>query len=119
MEESNNPEDGSDSGKQFDEMVPDLAAKELPNIQSEEVGEEHTEPFANYVKKTEMVPSHENDQPLPDIQHISSTEEHHRETSHDNEQGLPDVQPMEFSLEHAQPSTEPYDEGRIFLTMAI
>ncbi|KAL2241386.1 UNVERIFIED_CONTAM: Protein SWEETIE, partial [Sesamum indicum] len=111
MEESDNPEDGSNSGKQSDEMVPGLAAEELPNIQSDEVGEEHTEPFANYFKKTEMVPNHENDQPLPDVQHLSSTAEHDRETSHDNEQGLPDFQPMEFSMEHAQPSTEPYDEG--------
>ncbi|KAK4393625.1 protein SWEETIE [Sesamum angolense] len=123
MEESDNPEDGSNIGKQSDEIVPDLAAEELPNIQSDEVAEEHTEPFANYFEKSEMVPSHENDQPLPDVQHISSTAEHQTETSHDYEQGLPDLQPMEFSQEHAQPSTEkssmPYDEGRIFLTMAI
>ncbi|KAL0332487.1 UNVERIFIED_CONTAM: protein SWEETIE [Sesamum calycinum] len=111
MEESDNPEDGSNIGKQSDEIVPDLAAEELPNIQSDEVAEEHTEPFANYFEKSEMVPSHENDQPLPDVQHISSTAEHQTETSHDYEQGLPDLQPMEFSQEHAQPSTEPYDEG--------
>ncbi|KAL0350327.1 UNVERIFIED_CONTAM: protein SWEETIE, partial [Sesamum radiatum] len=111
MEESDNPEDGSNIGKQSDEIVPDLAAEELPNIQSDEVAEEHTEPFANYFEKSEMVPSHENDQPLPDVQHISSTAEHQTETSHDYEQGLPDPQPMEFSQEHAQPSTEPYDEG--------
>ncbi|KAK4416508.1 protein SWEETIE [Sesamum alatum] len=112
MQESHNPEDGSSSGKQSDEMVPGLAAEDLPNIQSDQVGEEHTEPFADDLKKTETAPTHENDQPLPDVQHISSTAEHHTETSHDNEQGLPDLQPTELPLEHADESSrEHYDEG--------
>lgn len=119
MEERHNPKDGSSSGNQSDEIVPGLTVEELPNIHdSDQVGEEHTEPFANYIKKTEMVPSLENDQPLPDVQHIDSTvvyespsDEHHRGTSHDNEQRLPDLQPIEFSAEHAQPSRERYHEG--------
>ncbi|KAI3451757.1 hypothetical protein Pfo_008422 [Paulownia fortunei] len=119
MDECHGPGDGCISGQQPDEVVSSLADDELlPNIPSDQVEEEHTEPFANYLKKTEMVPSNENNQPLSDVQHIDGTEvygspsdEYHTGTSHDYEQGSSDRQPTEISTEYADPSREHYHEG--------
>lgn len=94
MEECQGPEDGCTNRQQSDEMFSGLADDELlPNIQSDQVVEERTEPFA---------------QPLADVQHTdnkegygSPSDEHHMGTSHDYEQGLP----------NAEPSREHYLEG--------
>ncbi|KAK6150978.1 hypothetical protein DH2020_015910 [Rehmannia glutinosa] len=107
MEECRGPEDSWSSSQQPDELVSGIADDQLlPKIQLDQVEEEQTEPFANYLEKTETVPSNENIR-RSDVVHVDSAEisespsdEHHTETYHDYEKGSPEIPYVEPSVEH-------------------
>lgn len=97
------PEDDASNHQQSAEALPGADEELLLNIQSDQIGSEHTEPL-------DMVSNNENSQSVLDVQRTDSTEsyddlsdEQRRGTFETCDQGS---QPTELSGEHAEPSSE-------------
>lgn len=107
IEDSPRPEDGSSNHQQSIEVFRG-ADEELPNVQSDEIEDEHTEPLV-------VVPNNEDNLTVLDVQPTDSTDsyenpsdEHRVGTSHTLEQGS---QPTELSAKDAELSSEHHIEG--------